>query len=59
MVEAFTAAGTAEQCVDHLRGLLAEGPKSVALRITAWRQAEQFDRLAGEVLPRLVVGHAG
>lgn len=58
MVEAWTAAGTTEQCVDHLRGLLAEGPKSVTLRITAWRQADQFDRLVGDVLPRLAGGHA-
>jgi len=53
MVEAWTAAGTPEECVDHLRGLLAEGPKAVTLRITSWRQAEQFDRLLGDVLPRL------
>jgi alkanesulfonate monooxygenase SsuD/methylene tetrahydromethanopterin reductase-like flavin-dependent oxidoreductase (luciferase family) len=53
MVEAWTAAGTPEQCVEHLRGLRAEGMKSVALRITGWRQAEQFERLVGEVLPRL------
>jgi alkanesulfonate monooxygenase SsuD/methylene tetrahydromethanopterin reductase-like flavin-dependent oxidoreductase (luciferase family) len=57
MVEAWTAAGTAEQCIDHLRGLFAEGPKSVTLRITGWRQAEQFDRLVGDVLPRLGSGH--
>jgi alkanesulfonate monooxygenase SsuD/methylene tetrahydromethanopterin reductase-like flavin-dependent oxidoreductase (luciferase family) len=53
MVEAWTAAGTPEECVGHLRGLLVEGPKSVTLRITSWRQAEQFERLVGEVLPRL------
>jgi len=53
MVEAWTAAGTPAQCVEHLRGLLAEGPKSVTLRITSWQQREQFDRLAGELLPRL------
>jgi alkanesulfonate monooxygenase SsuD/methylene tetrahydromethanopterin reductase-like flavin-dependent oxidoreductase (luciferase family) len=53
MVEAWTAAGTPEQCVEHVRGVLAEGPKSVTLRITSWRQAEQFERLAGEVVPRL------
>jgi len=53
MVEAWTAAGTPGQCVDHLRGLLAEGPKSVTLRLTSWAQAEQFERLVGEVLPRL------
>jgi alkanesulfonate monooxygenase SsuD/methylene tetrahydromethanopterin reductase-like flavin-dependent oxidoreductase (luciferase family) len=53
MVEAWTAAGTPEQCAEHLRGLLAEGPKTVTLRITAWRQTEQFERLTGELLPRL------
>ena len=53
MVEAWTAAGTPAQCVEHLRGLLAEGPKTVTLRITSWQQREQFDRLVGEVLPRL------
>jgi alkanesulfonate monooxygenase SsuD/methylene tetrahydromethanopterin reductase-like flavin-dependent oxidoreductase (luciferase family) len=53
MVEAWTAAGTIQQCADHLRDLLAEGPKSVTLRITSWRQTEQFDRLVGELLPRL------
>jgi alkanesulfonate monooxygenase SsuD/methylene tetrahydromethanopterin reductase-like flavin-dependent oxidoreductase (luciferase family) len=53
MVEAWTAAGTPDQCVGHLRGLLAEGPKSVTLRITSWGQTEQFERLVGEVLPRL------
>jgi alkanesulfonate monooxygenase SsuD/methylene tetrahydromethanopterin reductase-like flavin-dependent oxidoreductase (luciferase family) len=53
MVEAWTAAGTPEQCADHLRGLLAEGPTSVTLRLTTWRQTDQFDRLVGELLPRL------
>jgi len=53
MVEAWTAAGTAKQCVSHLHELLAEGPKSVTLRITSWRQTEQFERLVGELLPLL------
>jgi alkanesulfonate monooxygenase SsuD/methylene tetrahydromethanopterin reductase-like flavin-dependent oxidoreductase (luciferase family) len=53
MVEAWTAAGTAEQCAEHLHGLFAEGPKTVTLRITSWRQAEQFERLVGDLLPRL------
>src|SRR5207302_127271 len=38
MVEAWTAAGAPEQCVRHLDELLAEGPKSVTLRITSLRQ---------------------
>jgi alkanesulfonate monooxygenase SsuD/methylene tetrahydromethanopterin reductase-like flavin-dependent oxidoreductase (luciferase family) len=53
MVEAWTAAGTSKQCVGHLRELLAEGPKSITLRITSWRQAEQFERLVDELLPLL------
>jgi len=52
-VEAWTAAGTPEQCVSHLRDLLAEGPKSITLRITSWCQAEQFELLVNELLPRL------
>lgn len=54
MVEAWTAAGTPDQCVEHLRDLIAEGAKSVTLRLTSWRQTEQFERVAGEVLPRLL-----
>jgi alkanesulfonate monooxygenase SsuD/methylene tetrahydromethanopterin reductase-like flavin-dependent oxidoreductase (luciferase family) len=50
--------GTPAQCVEHLRELLDEGPKSVTLRITSWRQAEQFDRLVDDVLPRLAEGPA-
>jgi hypothetical protein len=53
MVEAWTGAGTTEQCVVHLRELLAEGPKFVTLRITSWQQTAQFERLVGEILPRL------
>ena len=53
MVEAWTAAGTPSECVEHLRELIAEGAKTVTLRLTSWRQTEQFDRLVNEVLPRL------
>jgi alkanesulfonate monooxygenase SsuD/methylene tetrahydromethanopterin reductase-like flavin-dependent oxidoreductase (luciferase family) len=55
VVEAWTAAGTPEQCARHLDELLAEGPKSVTLRITSWRQTDQLERLVGELLPRLPV----
>ena len=58
MVEAWTAAGTPTQCVEHVQELLGEGPKSVTLRITSWQQGAQFDRLVGEVLPRLAEGLA-
>lgn len=51
MVEAWTAAGTAQQCIEHLRALAREGAKSIALRMTSWKQAEQYQRVVNEVLP--------
>jgi alkanesulfonate monooxygenase SsuD/methylene tetrahydromethanopterin reductase-like flavin-dependent oxidoreductase (luciferase family) len=53
MVASWTAAGTPEQCAEHLRGLAAEGAKAVTLRITSWDQKGQFQRLVSEVLPRV------
>ena len=53
MVEAWTAAGTVDQCLDHLRKLADEGVVRATLRITSWKQRDQFERMAGELLPRL------
>ncbi len=47
----WTAAGTPEECVEHLRALEELGFDEVALRITSWDQAGQFRRLVEEVLP--------
>jgi len=51
MTEAWTAAGTVEECADHIGGWLRAGATRVALRITSWEQSDQFDRLVGELLP--------
>jgi alkanesulfonate monooxygenase SsuD/methylene tetrahydromethanopterin reductase-like flavin-dependent oxidoreductase (luciferase family) len=51
MVEAWTAAGTPEQCAEHLAQLAAQGATRVTLRATSWDQAGQFRRLVDEVLP--------
>jgi alkanesulfonate monooxygenase SsuD/methylene tetrahydromethanopterin reductase-like flavin-dependent oxidoreductase (luciferase family) len=51
MVEAWTAAGKPEECAADLRALIAQGAKSITLRITSWDQRGQFDRLVNEVLP--------
>ncbi len=51
MVETWTAAGTAEQCIEHLRELARDGAKQITLRVTSWDQAEQYKRLVGQVLP--------
>lgn len=53
MVEAWTAAGTPEQCAEQLRALVADGAKQITLRITAWDQKGQYERLLGDVIPRL------
>ena len=51
VVDGWTATGTPEQCIEHLRGLIAEGAKTITLRITSWGQKEQYKRLVNEVLP--------
>lgn len=53
MVAAWTAAGTPEQCANHLRELAGDGAKAITLRITSWDQNGQFQRLVNEVLPRV------
>jgi alkanesulfonate monooxygenase SsuD/methylene tetrahydromethanopterin reductase-like flavin-dependent oxidoreductase (luciferase family) len=50
-VKTWTALGTPEQCIEHLRALRAEGSEHITLRITSWQQREQFERLVSEVLP--------
>ena len=53
MVEAWTAAGTPAECAEHLQQLARAGAKTIALRITAWDQQGQFERMIGDVLPRV------
>jgi alkanesulfonate monooxygenase SsuD/methylene tetrahydromethanopterin reductase-like flavin-dependent oxidoreductase (luciferase family) len=53
MVEAWTAAGSAAECVEHLRALRRDGAKTITLRITSWEQEAQFERLVNEVLPKV------
>jgi alkanesulfonate monooxygenase SsuD/methylene tetrahydromethanopterin reductase-like flavin-dependent oxidoreductase (luciferase family) len=54
MVEAWTAAGTPDECAAHLRALVAAGAKSIALRITSWDQPGNFARLVADVIPRVL-----
>jgi len=54
MVEAWTAAGTPQECAANLRGLIGDGAKAITLRITAWDQRGQYQRLVNEVLPRVI-----
>ena len=52
-VEAWTAAGTARECAEHLRPYFEAGVSEVALRITSWDQRGQLARLIGELAPLL------
>ncbi len=52
-VEAWTAAGSPEQCVEDLNALVREGARHITLRLTSWDQEGQFERLRDEVLPHV------
>jgi alkanesulfonate monooxygenase SsuD/methylene tetrahydromethanopterin reductase-like flavin-dependent oxidoreductase (luciferase family) len=47
----WTAAGTPEECVEHLHRLAEIGFDETTVRITSWDQAGQFRRFIDEVLP--------
>ena len=53
MVEAWTVAGDASRCVDDLHRYADQGVKRITLRITGWQQAEQYQRLVNDVLPKV------
>jgi len=53
MVEAWTAAGTIEECVAGLARLVEGGATQVTLRLTSWDQEGQYRRYVEEILPRL------
>ncbi|MCP3854108.1 MAG: LLM class flavin-dependent oxidoreductase [Actinomycetia bacterium] len=56
MVEAWTAAGSPEQCLADLHDLVQQGATAITLRCTSFDQDGQFRRLCDEVLPELVGG---
>ena len=53
MAACWTAAGTPEQCIEHLTDVAAQGATRITLRATSWDQRGQLDRLVNEVLPEL------
>ena len=52
-INTWVAAGSPDQCVEHLRVYKEMGVDEVALRITSWNQQAQLDRVMREVLPRV------
>jgi alkanesulfonate monooxygenase SsuD/methylene tetrahydromethanopterin reductase-like flavin-dependent oxidoreductase (luciferase family) len=52
-VRSWTAAGSVDQCVEHLRVFEALGFHEVTLRITGWDQLGQLHRVLTELAPPL------
>jgi alkanesulfonate monooxygenase SsuD/methylene tetrahydromethanopterin reductase-like flavin-dependent oxidoreductase (luciferase family) len=52
-VECWTAAGSPDECVQHLRRYQALGFDEVTLRVAGWDQLGQLRRVMTEVLPRV------
>jgi alkanesulfonate monooxygenase SsuD/methylene tetrahydromethanopterin reductase-like flavin-dependent oxidoreductase (luciferase family) len=53
-VAGWTAAGSPDECVEHLRAYKEMGFDEVTLRMTGWDQFGQLERVMREVLPRLL-----
>ena len=50
-LESWVALGSPEECVEHLKEFERLGFDEVTVRITAWDQRGQLDRLMAEVAP--------
>jgi alkanesulfonate monooxygenase SsuD/methylene tetrahydromethanopterin reductase-like flavin-dependent oxidoreductase (luciferase family) len=53
-VDGWTATGSPDECVEHLRVYKDMGFDEVTLRMTGWNQFGQLERVIREVLPRLL-----
>jgi alkanesulfonate monooxygenase SsuD/methylene tetrahydromethanopterin reductase-like flavin-dependent oxidoreductase (luciferase family) len=53
-VAGWTATGSPDECVEHLRVYKELGFDEVTLRMTGWDQFGQLERVTREVLPRLI-----
>lgn len=51
-VASWTAAGSPDECVEHLRVYERMGIDSIGLRCTSWDQLGQLHRVINEVLPK-------
>jgi alkanesulfonate monooxygenase SsuD/methylene tetrahydromethanopterin reductase-like flavin-dependent oxidoreductase (luciferase family) len=50
-VEAWTAAGPPERCIQDLQAYFDAGVQEIALRLTSWSQRDQLDLFLREVAP--------
>jgi alkanesulfonate monooxygenase SsuD/methylene tetrahydromethanopterin reductase-like flavin-dependent oxidoreductase (luciferase family) len=49
----WVAYGSPEECVEQIRAFIEAGATTVTLRMAAYDQKSQFERVTGEVLPAL------
>jgi alkanesulfonate monooxygenase SsuD/methylene tetrahydromethanopterin reductase-like flavin-dependent oxidoreductase (luciferase family) len=52
-VDGWVATGSPDECVEHILKFKEIGATEICLRLTAWDQKGQLDRLVNEVMPRL------
>lgn len=50
-IEAWTAFGSPEQCIQNLRSFRGTGMQRITLRMCSWDQVGQLNRVVNEVLP--------
>lgn len=53
-IEQWCALGSVDECVEQLRAWKSSGIGEITLRLCSWDQRSQFDRVVGEVLPRVL-----
>jgi alkanesulfonate monooxygenase SsuD/methylene tetrahydromethanopterin reductase-like flavin-dependent oxidoreductase (luciferase family) len=52
-IEAWSAMGSPEQCIENLRSFKGTGMQRVTLRMCSWDQVGQLERVVREVLPHV------
>ena len=52
-IEAWSALGSPEECVESLRRFRGTGMERITLRLAAWDQVGQLERVVREVLPHV------
>lgn len=52
-IEAWSALGSPEQCIENLRSFRGSGVRRITLRLCSWDQLGQFERVVRDILPHV------
>ena len=52
-IEAWSALGSPEQCIENLRSFRGSGVRRITIRLCSWDQQGQLERVVRDVLPRV------